>query len=274
LSFSTRARVSGSIIDRTSGGCKSSSLVPDRRVAGRRVFFKSSKRALEALLERFEHLSRTRWFFGKTHFEQIVYASPELAQRADRRHHQQADALEGGSRVVAKPHSLGGLGRFQESQKAQRLLKRQGGRRHGERRGHLLARLEPCDRQSERRSKETLRKDVVDFTLELLEDLQANTDPPTASVESTCDGLLAEPPRRVDVGDDRKLLLECRATPRIVLAQALQLRFEAIPPLHDDPGVRFLLSFEREEALEAVDENNALPVLECEQRLVAVERRA
>ena len=82
----------------------------------------------------------------------------------------------------------------------------EGGRGDGERGSALLLDLEPCDGEGNGQAKETLGKDVVDVTVELLEDLETILHPPGPAAETACDGRRGELVRRGEVGDDFELL--------------------------------------------------------------------
>ena len=123
-----------------------------------------------------------------------------------------------------------------------------------------------------RRAKETLGQDLIDLRGELLEDLCPQADPAGATLQTAGDGALGELLYLVEIGDDVELFAQRRSSPGIVPPQALELSPHPLPGLHDDPHLSATLRLRREEALEAVDEEEPPGLFEDEKRVVVLQR--
>ncbi len=169
-----------------------SPLLPDRRGAGRRGFFKTFGGARDPFLERPENLPCTLGILAQTQLKQVVDGAAELAERLEFGRCERLELSERGKRVLAKPRALARVLRLQQPQETDRVVERKSCRRNGKRCGDLLRSVEPCKRKNDGRAKEALGKDVVDLALELLEDLESVTDPAAAPAETASEPPLGE----------------------------------------------------------------------------------
>ncbi len=109
--------------------------------------------------------------------------------------------------------------------------------------------------------------------LEPLHNLQAVTDPAAAPAESSGKRPLGELVSHGEIGNDGKLFAQRRSTTRTVALESLELSLDPTPGLHDDPDLVDSLGLQREETLEAIDEQETLSLLKDEERLLWLERR-
>lgn len=121
------------------------------------------------------------------------------------------------------------------------------------------------------RAKEPLGEDVKNLRVELLEDLVTALGPACLSAQSAGNGRGGELFLELERGEDLELLPQGRAPPGIVAHEPLEPSLDPAPGLHQDPGGVAPGRKEREVALEAVDEEEAAPVLKDNEGVVQVD---
>ena len=119
---------------------------------------------------------------------------------------------------------------------------------------------------------ELLGEKILDFGDQALEDLEPPCDPGLALPDGAGNGVGGEGMVAVEIPQDLELLGEGGPAFGIVPPEPLELRLDLAPRLHDDPGRRGSLGPEGEEALEPIDQEELLALLDDHKRLLLVHR--
>lgn len=142
----------------------------------------------------------------------------------------------------------------------------------GERSRHLLAGGKPRERLCERDPEETLAEKPGDVAREAPQDLESAPHPGLRPSEGAPERVLRESIPLVKVLEDGELFTKRGPPEWIVSPQALDLRLDRRPGLHQHPGRGGASLLESEEALEAIDEEELAPRFDGDERFLAVER--
>jgi hypothetical protein len=167
----------------------------------------------------------------------------------------------GASRAVAGPEDLHEEGGFPQAE---------AGRADRERGRHLLRGGETTQFLGDAHPEEPGGEEVPDFRDEAPSDLYPPLDPGLPPDQPAGDGARGQPFPLVEIPQDLGLLAEARPAPGIVAAQALELGLEPRPGLHQDPGARCPELGQRQVALEAVNEEKMVSLLDREEGLVGI----
>jgi hypothetical protein len=253
--------------------CAASSLGPVRRSRGGRGFFQSHEPRLELPAECLDDSPGALGLRPSGALEELVEGATKLAERLRLRRRHRVELRESRAWILAQSCALWLLLRIEKAQEANRVMVRERRRGEGESGGYLLPGRDLRERVQERWAQETLGENLVDFALEILEDLEPSPDPQAAAPKATGDRPLAEPVTLCEIGDDLELFTQRRSPPWVVAAQSFELSLDLPPRLHKHPDARLAPGLQRKVALEAVDEKQPALLLERQQWLIALQRR-
>jgi hypothetical protein len=188
-----------------------------------------------------------------------------LAELADRWHERLSWRLAQACSVLA-------VCGFEKQQEVTRLLGRQTRPGDGERRCQLLLGREPGDALQESHPQELLGEGLAHLGVKPPEELHSPLDPEPFPPDCLGDGAGGEAVGSVEP-HQLELLGERGPAAGVVAPEALEAGLDPVPGLDDDPDVFVTAFLEGEEALEAIDEEEApLGFLDHQQRIVEVDR--
>lgn len=118
---------------------------------------------------------------------------------------------------------------------------------------------------------QTLRDKGGDFLREPSEDGEASLDPDLPPAQTMRQGCRRQSVLGVQAGEDLQLFAERGLAGGVVAPQTFQFRLHPVPRLHDDPDRGRAAVPKRQEATDAVDQEDLAVLLDADQGRVAVD---